>query len=258
MGTLDNKIAVVTGASRGLGEELAVAFAGEGAHVVLAARTVDDLERVASRCGTATVRPTDITAEDDVRRLVSDTVAEQGRIDVFVANAGASYLNMTEKRYTALHTYDLEIVEELFRLNSVGTWLCLRHALPAMQDGSSFIAIGSSTGRAASAGSGIYAVSKATIDVMVRIASKEMSEAGVRVNCLGPGGMVDTHLFGPNKMNEHMKQLPFIRPIDVMNDAAVWLASDDSGAVTGQIFEATDFNADPDGFKAGLRATTPA
>lgn len=254
MSELDGKVAVVTGASRGLGEELAVRFAAEGAHVVLAARTGADLERVAAKCTSSTVRQTDVTKEADIEILVDDTMSDNGRIDVFVANAGASYLNMTDKRYTALHTYDLDIVEELFRLNSVGTWLCMRYALPVMTDGSSFIAIGSSTGRAAYAGSGIYAVSKATIDVMVRIASKEMTEAGVRVNCLGPGGMVDTHLFGPDKMPPRLKELPHIQPIDVMNDAAVWLASDDSRGVTGQIFEANEFNADPTAFKSSLRA----
>lgn len=243
MGALDGKVIVITGASRGLGEAVALRYAQEGADLVLAARTVEDLERVSEACGSAvTVVPTDVTDEDAVRGLVDTTMETHGRLDVFVANAGASYLNMTGKRYGELHTYDIEIVEALFRLNSVGTWLCMKHALPVMTDGASFIAIGSGTGRAAYAGSGFYAVSKATIDVMTKIASKEMAEAGVRVNCLSPGGMVDTHLFGPNKMNEHMRTLPHILPIDVMNDAAVWLASDESRDVSGQLVEAKDFN----------------
>jgi NAD(P)-dependent dehydrogenase (short-subunit alcohol dehydrogenase family) len=255
LGSLTGKVAIVTGASRGLGEAMAIRLGQEGASLVLAARTLADLERVAASCGDATAVRTDITVEDDVRALVERALSGHGRIDVFVANAGASYLNMTDKRYKELYTYDLDVVEQLFRLNAIGTWLCIKHALPAMKEGSSFIAIGSSTGRAAYAGAGIYAVSKATIDVMVRMASKEMEGAGVRVNCLGPGGMVDTHLFGPNKMPEHMRNLPMIRPIDVMNDAAVWLASDDSIGVTGRIIEANEFNdRGPDAVKAGSSA----
>lgn len=254
MGVLDGKTIVVTGASRGLGEEMAVSFAREGAHVVLAARTVDDLERVAARCaeagdGGTTIVATDITDEAQVAALVGTP----STIDCFVANAGSSYSNLTEKRYRELFTYDLDIVEQIFRINTIGSWLCLKEALPVMPAGSSFIFIGSSTGRIAYAGAGMYAVAKDTIDVMTKIASKEVGERQIRVNCLSPGGMVDTHLFGPNKMPDFLKQHGFLTP-DVMNDAAVWLASDDSADVNGAFVTARDFNDDPETAKKQARA----
>src|SRR5918992_3900378 len=115
MGKLAGKVIVVTGASRGLGEAMAIGYAKEGANLVLGARTVEDLERVAKECREAgaasvTVVPTDITDEKQATELVENAKAEHGRIDVFVANAGTSYANLTDKRYGELVTYDLPIV----------------------------------------------------------------------------------------------------------------------------------------------------
>lgn len=234
MGALDGKVCVVTGASRGIGEAIAIGYANEGAHVVLAARSQDDLQRVAGLCGDgAMVIPTDVGDQAQVDALVDKTVAEFGALDVFVANAGTSYGMLTDKTYKELHTYDLEIVEQIFRVNAIGAWLCLRAAIPAMKPGGSFIFVGSSTARAGRPTSGIYPVSKGAIDTMTKIAGGELVEAGIRVNNLMPGGMVDTTLFGPNKMPEHLKRFGALEPSAIV-PAAVWLASDDSEGITAQ------------------------
>jgi len=251
MGSLQGKNIVVTGASRGLGEAMALGFAREGAALVLAARTVDDLERVAKECtavGASDVRtvPTDITDEAQVEHLIETA----HRIDVFVANAATSYGMLTDKRYRELHTYDLDIVDQLFRINVIGTWLCMKYALPVMPPGSSFIAIGSETGRALYPGAGIYALTKTTLDGMVTLASREMAPASVRVNMLSPGGMVDTQLFGPDGMPEWLKEQHPPLPAEVIVPAANWLASDLSTPVTGVQVSGKAFNAD-----AGLAAS---
>ena len=209
---LAGKTAAITGAASGIGLAIATRFAAEGAAVVLAARSLDDLERVRKDCervgaASASVVPTDITDEANVQALVSSVLDAHGRIDCFVANAGTSYGMLTDKRYNELFTYDLAIVEQVIRVNTIGTWLCLKAALPLMGQGSSFVIVGSETGRMASAGSGIYAVSKVTNDTMTLIASKEMSAQGVRVNRLTPGGMVDTQLFGPAGMPEQSTEI---------------------------------------------------
>ena len=250
MGVLDGKVIVITGASRGIGEATAVGFAAEGALLVLAARTVPDLERVAALCrdaGAANVSivPTDITDEAQVKALVAQTIETSGRVDVFVANAGTSYANFTDKRYRELHTYDLDIVETLFKVNVFGTWLCLREALPVMSEGGSMIVVGSETGRALYPGAGMYALTKTTLDGMVTLAAKEMAERSIRVNCVSPGGMVDTQLFGPNKMPEFLKKNYPPLPDDVMTAAAVWLASDDSKDITGAFVSGKEFNSMP-------------
>ena len=246
MGALDDRVCVITGASRGLGAAIATGYAAEGAHVVLAARTTADLEAVADACAQAgaasnTVVPTDITDESQVQALVDRALEVHGRIDVFVANAGTSYANLTDKRYRELASYDLDVVEQLFRVNSIGTWLTLRAALRAMTSGS-VITIGSEAGRICYPGAGVYAVTKATVDAMTKIAANEHGPQGVRVNCLSPGGMVDTQLFGPNGMPEHLKAHGYLET-DVIVPAAVWLASDASDGVSGALVSAVAFNA---------------
>lgn len=252
MGVLNGKVAVVTGASRGLGEAMAVGFATAGASVALAARTETDLQRVAERCravaaGTARmlVVPTDVAEPDAASALVDAVEAQLGSLDVFVANAGVAVPSLTSDRPKTLDAYDYDLAAELLRINTLGTWLSMKTALPAMRDGASFIAIGSELGRLAMAGSGVYAVSKASVDVLVRIAAAENADRGVRVNELSPGGMVDTHLFGPHKMPEGMKaHLAWSEP-EVIVPAALWLASDDSTGVNGRHLVAKEFNARP-------------
>jgi 3-oxoacyl-[acyl-carrier protein] reductase len=238
MGSLADKVIVVTGASRGLGEAIALAYAQQNAALVLAARTKDDLDRVSKSCESAgassvQVMPTDITKEDDVTRLVDQTISSLDRIDVFVANAGTSYGMLTQKRYRELWTYDADIAEQILRVNAIGTWLCVKHAVPRMQKGSSFIVIGSETGRVLSAGSGWYAISKASTEAVATMAAKEATELGVRVNILSPGGMVDTQLFGPSGMPEFLKQHIPPLPADIIAEPAIWLASDESQGVSG-------------------------
>ncbi len=160
---------------------------------------------------------------------------------------------LTDKRYTDLTTYDRDIFERVLEVNVTGLWLCLKHALPVMQEGASFIAIGSETGRALRPGSGIYAITKATVDAMVTMASREQVERKVRVNALSPGGMVDTQLFGPTGMPDFLKQMRPPLPADVIVPAAVWLASPESEGVTGALISGREFNADPDALSARLR-----
>jgi NAD(P)-dependent dehydrogenase (short-subunit alcohol dehydrogenase family) len=80
---------------------------------------------------------------------------------------------------------------------------------------------------------------------MVMLTARESAANGIRVNCLSPGGMVDTQLFGPNKMPEWLKQQHPPLPADVIVPAAVWLASDDSAGVTGALISGKEFNAKP-------------
>jgi NAD(P)-dependent dehydrogenase (short-subunit alcohol dehydrogenase family) len=248
MGALENSSVVVTGASRGLGEAMAVGYAREGAALVLAARTTDDLERVAGACKEAgaravTVVTTDVTDEDQVAALVQRALESNGSIDVFVANAATSYGMLTDKRFKELWSYDLDVVKQIFDVNITGLWLCMKHALPAIAEGGSFISVGSETGRALYPGAGIYAISKSTVDALSTLAAREAAERKVRVNVLSPGGMVDTQLFGPTGMPEWLKQAHPPLPADVIVPAAVWLASAESADVTGTFVSAKEFNA---------------
>lgn len=258
MGEIAGKVVVITGASRGLGETMALAFAQDGARLVLAARSADDLERVQKSClaggaASATVVQTDVTSEDEVARLVSGVIDRDGRIDVFIANAGISYFLLTDERYREVHTYDLDIVHRIFDVNVYGTWRCMKYALPVMAAGSSFIAVGSETGRVLRPGSGAYALSKTTLDGLVTLAAKENEERGVRVNALSPGGMVDTQLFGLEGMSDMLKKHAPPIPPETIVGAARYLAT---APVTGMFLSGRAFDAaGPD---AAVPATPPA
>lgn len=257
MSELAGKVVIITGASRGLGETMALAFAEDGANLVLAARSVDDLERVQKSClaagaASAAIVKTDVTVEDDVASLVSGAMEAHGRIDVFIANAGISYFLLTDKRFAEVPTFDLDIVQKIFDVNVYGAWRCMKYALPVMTQGASFIAIGSETGKVLRPGSGAYALSKTTLDGLVTLASKENEERGVRVNVLSPGGMVDTQLFGLGGMSEQLKQHVPPIPADIIVPAARYLATAD---VTGVFLSGRAFNAA--GAGAAVPATTP-
>lgn len=259
---LDGKVAVITGASRGLGEAMAVGFARQGAAVVLAARTSRDLDRVAAACQDAgapavRTRRTDVKVSRQVRDLVG-VVDSLGGVDVFVANAAASVPNLTDKRPTTLDTYEYALAEELMRVNCLGVWLSMKMALPVMTTGGSFIAIGPGFTAPPGAGGGLFAVSKASVGVLVRIAAAEVAPRGIRVNELAPGQMVDTNLFGPHKMPEQLKhRVPWATP-QIIVPAAVWLASDDSVGVTGASLAATDFNSRSPEQARALLGASPA
>lgn len=246
MNVLQDRVIVLTGASRGLGEAMAVGLAAEGAALVLAARTVPDLQRVAERCtelGAAAVLSVgaDVTMENDVKELFQVALEKFGRIDAFVANAGVSPASLSGAQPRSLKDYDFETVQRMFAVNSIGVWLCMKEALAQMGTGGSFIAIGS--GMPGSSSGGMLSVTKGCVDMLVALGAGETDATGVRVNCLAPGGMVNTHLFGPNKMPERLRQLPMSHEPEIIVPAAVWLASSASAGVNGAQLTGVEFNA---------------
>ncbi len=247
MNRLRDKIIAITGASRGLGEVMAIAFSAEGASLILAARTISDLERVAQLCteaGAPAVSSvqTDVSDDVGVQHLVDVASQRQGRIDVFVANAATSPANVAPgKRHTDITTYDLSTFEEILDTNFNGVFRCMRAAFPVMKAGGSFITIGSGSARKPRGGNSVYSMSKTGVDMLTKVGAHEMESAGIRVNCLSPGGMTDTNLFGPSKMPENLKKLGYLEA-DVIVPAAIWLASDDSRDTTGGFVSGAEFN----------------
>ncbi|MCL6648521.1 MAG: SDR family oxidoreductase [Chloroflexi bacterium] len=241
MGRLAEKVIVVTGASRGLGEAMARGFAREGAILTLAARSRDDLARVAAACRQAgapavLAMTVDVRQEEQLQQMVRETVQRFGKLNVLVVNAAVGPA-VSGRRFTDLTSYDLATWQTILETNFTGAFLTLKAALPVMQEGGSVILVGSGTGRRASAGNAVYAISKAGVDVLTLIAAGEGRRRGIRVNCLAPGGMVDTQLFGPAGMPEHLKRLGHLPP-EVMVEPAIFLASEESRGVTGGFFEA--------------------
>ena len=232
-GELAGKVAVVTGASRGLGKAIAALFAAEGARVVLI-----DLKPHWAKAAAADIGHDAIGLGADVSDRAAITAAldaaarECGRIDVLVNNA-------------MWNSYDLipDITPEIFnRMTGVGlggiVW-GIQAALPHMQGGGSIINIGSMAGRLGSAGALLYATVKAGVDGLTRSASVELGARGIRVNAIAPSTVATEGvmaILSPEQLERRISQTPMARlgTADDIAQTALWLAGARSGFVTGQ------------------------
>lgn len=183
MGQLDGKIAVVTGAARGLGRAVAQAYAAEGATVVASDVDAEGARSVADALGgEATAITCDVTDEGAVAALVDETVERHGRLDVMVANAGVG----GPKRLTEM---DLAEWRSVTSVNLDGVFLCVRHAARAMgaAGGGAIVNMSSITALAGFPLLTHYAAAKAGVRSLTQSAAVELRDAGVRVNCICPG-----------------------------------------------------------------------
>jgi len=235
---LAGKVAVLTGASRGIGEATAEAFVAAGARVVLAARDAQALEALAARLrargADALAVATDVTDPDAVARLHEAAMAKFGRIDVAFNNAAGG-----GHRPAPLADVSLEEFESAYRVNLRGTFLCMKHQIPLMlqNGGGAIVNMSSTAGVRGLAGLTAYSTTKHGIVGLTRVAALDYADRNVRVNVLAPG-TIDTYKLAqvPPERREWMRaRIPAGRlgtPKEIA-DAVVWLASDQAAYITG-------------------------
>jgi NAD(P)-dependent dehydrogenase (short-subunit alcohol dehydrogenase family) len=240
MGQLDNKIAIVTGAAQGLGRAVAEAYAAEGARVVVTDINGDGAQAVAAGLDGASAKTVDAADEGQVARLVEETVAEHGGLDIMVANAGIAIVKpMTDM--------DLADWRTVTAVNLDGVFLADRYAAPAMiaSGGGTIVNMASITALAGSPLIASYAAAKAGVVSITQTLAVELRDHGVRVNCIAPG-FIATDLVENNRASfEQYLDLPvpfddliaskqgrYGRPEEVAR-LAVFLASDRSSFSTG-------------------------
>jgi 3-oxoacyl-[acyl-carrier protein] reductase len=241
MTALDGEVVVVTGANRGLGREMSLRFAREGARVVLVARTESELEAVAEECeGETLVAPADVTDAAEVESVIEATLDAFGRVDTLVNNAGIGLLSL-EDGGRPTHEVSEERWRQVIDVNLTGVFLCSKAALPHMLERGSgnVINISSGLGRYAAPGYAPYNSSKHGLEGLTKTMALDYEDAGINVNALDPGGRVDT-AFWDHLPDEERAEI--LGP-DVMNDAAVLLAAQDPGGVTGESMDAADWEA---------------
>jgi len=237
---MTEKVALVTGAGRGIGQGIALALAEMGAHVVCAARTPTEIETTADRVrglgGRALAVPCDVNASAQLDRLVAAALAEFGRIDVLVNNAGGF------PPMRALDT-DEPSFDWCLRFNVTSAFLLTRSCLPHMlaRDGGVVLNISSAAGRIVRSGFVAYGTAKAALSFMTRQLAAEFAPR-VRVNALAVGA-VETSALAPflnDEIRTRMEAMTPMRRIGTVEDvalAALWLCSPAASWVTGKVVE---------------------
>jgi 3-oxoacyl-[acyl-carrier protein] reductase len=241
-GRLVGKVALITGAGRGFGRAIALAFAREGARVAAnylgSQAGAEAVVAEAGRLGVEAVALRgDVAREDDVKALVAATLERFGRLDVLVNNAGI----MVRAPMLAVPA---EECRRMFDVNVTGTMLCSRHALPAMieRKGGRIINLSSQLAQRAVGGGGFaaYAATKGAIESLTRALAAEVGAHGITVNAIAPGG-IETDMSRDVMTEEYrtrrLAELPLRRfgGVDDVAYCAVVLASDEAGYLTGQI-----------------------
>jgi NAD(P)-dependent dehydrogenase (short-subunit alcohol dehydrogenase family) len=238
---MSTPVVLITGALTGIGRATAIAFATEGARLVVSGRHEDAGEALAAelrgRGVEAAFIRADVRHEDEVSRLVKETVARFGRLGVAVNNAG------TEGKAGPVTEVTAESYATMFDTNVLGTLFGMKHALRVMQaQGSgSIVNVSSTMGERGSANMSLYAGSKHAVEGVTKSAAIEAAAFGVRVNAVAPGptdtAMLDRLTGAPEKKAALTAAIPLKRggmPEDVA-DAITFLASDKARFITGQI-----------------------
>ena len=240
-GILDGKIAIITGAGSGIGRATALAFAHEGARIVVSGRRDEAGQALATELRALGAESefvhADVRREDDVRKLVDRTVERFGRLDVAVNNAG------TEGQPGPLTEQSAETYAATFDTNVLGTILSLKHEMRVMlaQRHGSIVNLSSTMGSRGAAGASMYVASKHAVEGLTKAAALEGAASGVRVNAVAPGP-VETEMLNRFTGSADRKAglvagVPAKRagkPEEIAQ-TIVFLASDKADFLTGQI-----------------------
>lgn len=249
MGKLTGKTAIVTGASRGIGQAIAEMFAAEGANLVCAARTLNEgdhllegslaatVKRIEDAGGSAIAVAANVSAEEDCRALVDKAVATWGQVDVLVNNAALNY-------YVPVVDYDVHRWMRAFAVNVHGPFMLSKFVLPGMIDRGAGAIVNISSGAAIGPGRGpydtpgrggtMYGASKAALERFTQGLAQEVAAHNIAVTCFSPSQVVPTPGTVYHKLVTGMDD-PRGEPPEMMAKAALLLATEPPERVNGRV-----------------------
>ena len=238
---LEGKVAIVTGATDGIGKAIALKFAKEGARIMMVGRDEAKgraaLEKVREH-GEATYFKADVSNSSQVKKLVDETIQKYGRIDILVNNAAIVSVG------TVVNTSE-EIWDQVIDINLKGVFLCCKYVIPYMQKkgGGAIVNIGSINSLMAMENEAVYDASKGGVLMLTRAIALDFAKSNIRANCICPGAietaMLKTSLDGAPDPAKAREWITARHPVghlgkpDEIAEAALFLASDASSFVTG-------------------------
>lgn len=236
--SLKDKVTIITGSTKGIGQEMAICFAGFGAKVVVSGRNAD---RAAAVCtaindagGEAIYVTGDVALADDAKKLVDETVQKYGRVDILINNAGITRDNL-------LMRMSEEDWDTVMNINLKGAFNCVKAVTRTMmkQRGGRIINITSVVGQQGNAGQANYAASKAGMIGFTKSVARELASRGITCNAIAPGFIETdmTDVLDEKVKEELLKQIPLARLGNVADiaHAAAFLGSDEAAYITGQV-----------------------
>ncbi len=240
MNEFQDKVAIVTGATSGIGRAAAIAYAREGAKVVVAGRRATEGEETVrllqAQGGEGIFVKTDVSKAVQVKELVERTLQKFGRLDIAFNNAGIEQVPLP------FLEQDEETFDQVVDINAKGVWLCMKYEIPAMlkTGGGSIVNTASVFGVLGIPGDEIYIASKHAVIGLTKSAAVEFGKQGIRVNAILPG-VVDTDMYKrfAGDKPEFREQMNAMHPIgrigkpEEMAEAAIWLSSSKASFVTG-------------------------
>ena len=244
MSKLKGKVAVVTGASKGIGAAIAKALAAEGASVVVnyaSSKAGADkvVAAIAAAGGKAVAVGGDVSKAADAQGLIAAAIKNYGRLDILVNNSGVY-------EFSPIESVTEESFHRLFNINVLGVLLTTQAAVKHLGEGASIINIGSGVSRITPPNSSVYTGTKGALDAITGVLSRELGARKIRVNTINPGmveteGTVSAGFIGSDFEKELVAQAPLGRTGRVGDIASIasFLASDDSGWLTGEQLLAT-------------------
>lgn len=237
---LNGKVCIVTGGGSGIGRATCVLFAREGARVVVADKRSEAAQAVAAECGGAIALEVDVSVSAQVKRMVDDTVAQFGRLDVLVSNAGYGITGSVVET-------DEDAWEGLMAVNVRGVYLCAKHAIPAMKrtGGGAIVNTASVVASIGIRNRAAYCASKGAVAALTRAIAIDHVGDGIRCNAVAPG-TIDTPYFDDilrnspvaadsRKALEARQLLGRLGTPEEIAAGILFLASDESRFATGSI-----------------------